>query len=188
MISGYEKALQRYEMEAQLVLEAHGLPTQAPRLIEKYYPVRNRLVFYAQLVILGAYHLRKEIEKNRIHYALNRLLSVCEAYGDMNFYSNADAFDKNLQFTDWEIYQSMNQGKKSLDNRRKAASIQSQILLERNLEIQDFVNKKAWKIKNRTWKKLQELAAEHFDLSTRTIRTYVDNPYKNKKESSVYLP
>ena len=178
MNRGYEKALQRYEMEAQLVLKAHGLPTIASTLTKKNLPVRNHLVLYAQLVILGAYHLRKEIKMNRIHRALDRFLDICEAYGDMNVYSNADSFDKKLRFTDWEIYQCMNEGKKSLDNRRIAALLKNYKTQERSKEIQVFVDDNASKIKNPTWTKLKEIAAKKFRVCPRTIQNHANNPYK----------
>ena len=56
----YEQYLQWFETEAQEVLKSNGLPTSASKLGEKYYPVRDRIVLNAMLVVLGVHHLRKQ--------------------------------------------------------------------------------------------------------------------------------
>jgi hypothetical protein len=80
----YEQYLQRFETEAKEVLKSNGLPTLASKLGEKYYPVRNHLVSKAIFVVLGVHHLRMDIEKKRIHKALDRFLTVCDNYLEMD--------------------------------------------------------------------------------------------------------
>jgi len=176
----YEKFLQRFEEEAQSVLRANGLPTSASKLAEKYYPSRNRLVSNSMLVVLGAYHMRKEIEKKRIHHALDRFLSICDEYLEMDMYLSSSAIDANERVLDWDYDRWLNEGKKSNDNRRKAASLKKSSTQTKIIKYQFFVNENASKIKNPTWIKLQEKTAKHFDVSSRTIRKYVANPYLKK--------
>ena len=95
MILGYEKVLRRIKKEAQSILKEHEYPTSATELIGKNIQASNHLVSKAQGVVLGAHYLRKEIEKNRIHHALNRLFGILDAYDDMIVYVKADAFDPN---------------------------------------------------------------------------------------------
>ena len=175
----YEKAVNRFEREAKSVLKSNGLPTSALKLKEKACQARDRLVLNAMIVVLGAHYLKKEIENNRIHQALNRFFSICDAYEQMEIYLNAESFDKKNPIISSDYIKSLSEGKASVENRKIAASARKSETQTKKKMYQKFVNDHAVKIKNPTWIKLQELAAEHFNVTTRTIRKHTSNPYSN---------
>jgi len=115
----YEQYLQRFETEAKEVLKRNVLPTSASELGEKNYPARNRTVSKALFVVLGVHYLRKEIEKNRIHKALDRFLTVCDDYLEMDLRLRTPAIGPREVFGDEHLDAWLNQGKRSYDNLRE---------------------------------------------------------------------
>ena len=114
----YEQYLGRFESEAKEVLKSNGLPTSALKFGEKHYPVRNRLVHNARSVVLGVHHLRKEIEKNQIHDALDRFLTLVDFYLQMDMQLRVDSIGPNEVFLDDHLVAWLGQGKRSLDHLR----------------------------------------------------------------------
>lgn len=172
----YSDAVKRFEREARTCLSNRGLPITAKEIWAKKISARNRLTSSAIQIVLGIDQLNKEIKKERIHQALERFFSVCAAYEEMAVYLYADAFDPKLPILTDNYYKIVNEGKKSSLNREKAIAAKASIREISRRQYQVYVDRIASEVVNATWQKIQENAAQEFQVSTRTIRKYAKNP------------
>lgn len=99
---GWQKRVPLMVEEAKEILIENNFPTNSDELYDVDSP--NLLISNAIKIVLSAEHLFKEIEKNRIGYALDRLFNICSSYEDMFILKEAKQFKNEFHTTDQLIH------------------------------------------------------------------------------------
>jgi hypothetical protein len=136
----YEQYLQRIETEAQEVLSKHELPNTFPDMVAEYkrsgepvaFQAKGWTSFRAALIISGIENIRKNIEQNRIHKALDWFHKVCGWSMELRLRLNVPAIgdkEKIDNLADWT-----NRGKTSVNNFKDKCEINRKVVVEETMQ------------------------------------------------------
>jgi len=177
----YQKSLNRLRGEAEKILKQYRAPTSLDEFMGSNYEFKDRVCMAAWGVVFNAEQLEQEIERGRMHHALDRLLAVCESYEDLWVYDATGEDPKKVLLTH-DVLKSLSFGHAK---RRQAATVNPiKDKQQRYQEIRDFVWKKAVLIANPRqgeWTRLKENASRKFKVSSKTIERAFkghDRPFK----------
>lgn len=92
----WTKKLERIAAEASSVLADYGLPNKYEELVKQASDSGDRLVLNAKLIVYGIHWLNEEVERGNINKALDRLLSIFEAYDEFWLLRNVPEHDRKL--------------------------------------------------------------------------------------------
>ena len=76
----WKDATERYQLEAEEVLQERNLPTDYSEITALNPKVEDHLLSEAIAIITGIYYLHKEVAKGNTDKALDRFFSICDAY------------------------------------------------------------------------------------------------------------
>ena len=125
----WRESVEGYEKEAAAVLKGYRLPADAVKLAKRNAQPKDRLEGAAMLVIYGAHHLRKELERGRIEEALDRLTQVYDSYLEMWFLKKVPEYKNGVVVGDSplaknslvrDIREPKLKQKRAIDSRHKA--------------------------------------------------------------------